>query len=94
VKVTNPQNAGRSGPDPVVVRAQLGEGNWRALTDNGRLQACGINPVEVTPLDLQEAQKVFGRKMDSHYSSNLAKQDWTRYQHLKKIAVILNIQGQ
>jgi hypothetical protein len=24
----------------------------------------------------------------------LAKQDWTRYQHLKKIAVILNIQGQ
>ena len=80
-----------SGPNPEIVRAQLGEGNWRALTDNGRLQACGINPATVTTLDLQEAQRVFGRKMDSHYSANLSKQDWTRYKHLKNIAIIMSI---
>ena len=83
----------KSGPNPDIVRAQLGEQNWQTLTDNGRLQACGIDPAKVTPLEIQECQKVFGRKMDSHYSSNLSKQDWARYQHLKRIAIVLGIQG-
>jgi hypothetical protein len=92
-RIGAPSNA-KGGPDPNVVRAQLGENNWRALTDNGRLQACGINPATVSPVEILEAKKVFGRGMDSHYSSNLSKQDWGRYQHLKRIAVVLNIQGQ
>jgi hypothetical protein len=72
----------------------MGEGDWRALTDDGRLRSCGIDPRNVTQLDLQEAKKVFGRGMDSHYSSNLSKQDWARYKHLKNIAIVLGIQGQ
>ena len=84
----------KSGPDPNVVRAQLGEGQWRALTDNGRLQVCGINPATVTPLDVQEAKKAFGRGPDTHFASNLSKQDWGRYQYLKRLAIVSNIQGQ
>jgi hypothetical protein len=84
----------RTGPDPNVVRAQLGEVQWKMLSDNGRLQACGIQPSSVTPVELLEAKKLFGRGMVSSYSSNFFKQDQARYQHLKRIAVVLNIQGQ
>lgn len=90
-----PVNGSRdTGPDPVVVRAQMGEGNWRALTDNGRLQACNVDPSSVTQADLTEAKRVFGRGTDTHYASDLAKRDFARYKHLKRIAVVLNIQGQ
>jgi len=90
-----PVNGSRdTGPDPLVVRAQMGEGNWRALTDDGRLQACGVNPTTVTQADLTEAKRVFGRGTDTHFASNLAKADFARYKHLKRIAVVLNIQGQ
>jgi hypothetical protein len=97
VKQTRPTlgtNAQPSSLNPEVVRAQMGEGEWRALTDNGRLQACGINPTTVTPVEIQECKKIFGRGMDSHYSSNAFKQDSARYRHLKNIAIVLGIQGQ
>ena len=90
-----PVNGSRdTGPDPVVVRAQMGEGNWRALTDNGRLQACNLDPNSVTQVDLTEAKRCFGRGTDTHYASNLSKQDWGRYKRLKRIAIVLGIQGQ
>lgn len=84
----------RPGLNPEVVSAQMGELDWRALTDNGRLQSCGIDPSKVTDVERLEAKKLFGRGMDSHYSSNFFKQDAGRYRHLKNIAIILGIQGQ
>jgi hypothetical protein len=87
-------SAVRTGPDPNVVRAQLGEDQWHMLTDNGRLQACDINPATVTPLDLSEAKKAFGRGPDTHFASNLSKQDWGRYKYLKNLSIIKNLQGQ
>jgi hypothetical protein len=77
-----------------LIRGQLGEKTWMALTDNGRLQACGINPATVTPVEIKEAKKLFGRGIDSHYSSNAFKQDAGRYRHLKNVAIILGLQGQ
>jgi hypothetical protein len=77
-----------------VVRAQMGERDWYALTDNGRLQACGINPATVTTVEIQECKRLFGRGIDSAYSSNFFKQDAGRYRTLKNIAIVLGIQGQ
>jgi len=77
-----------------VVRARMGERDWYALTDNGRLQACGINPATVTPVEIQECKRLFGRGVDSAYSCNFFKQDAGRYRTLKNIAIILGIQGQ
>jgi hypothetical protein len=97
VKQTRPAvgtNGSPSSLNPDIVRAQMGEGEWRALTDNGRLQVCGINPATVTQVEILEAKKVFGRGTDTHYAANLAKQDWTRYKHLKNLAIVLGIQGQ
>ena len=80
--------------DPHVKRMQMGENQWHALTDNGRLGSCGIDPATVTDVERLEAKKLFGRQMDSHYSSNFFKQSPGRYRHLKAIAIILGIQGQ
>lgn len=80
--------------DPHVVRAQLGEANYRALTDNGRLMSCGVDPSKVGPVELQDAKKIFGRGADTHFASNMMKQDAARYHYLKTIAVVMNIQGQ
>lgn len=82
-----------TGPDPDVVRARMGETNWWGLTDNGRLQVCGVNPDTLTQVDLTEAKRCFGKSTDTHYASNLAKQDWGRYKHLKRIANVLDLLG-
>jgi hypothetical protein len=90
----NPTSNVKVGPDPIVVRAQMGEGPYRALTDDGRLRACGINPANVTQLDRSEAKRAFGKGTDTHFASNLSKQDWARYKYLKSLAIIENYQGQ
>jgi hypothetical protein len=77
-----------------ITRARMGEREWFALTNDGRLQSCGIDPATVTPLVREECAKLFGRKMDSAYSSNFFKQDGGRYHFLKNVAIILGIQGQ
>ena len=71
----------------------MGERDWFALTDNGRLQACGIAPNSVTEVEIQEAKKLFSSGSDSSYASNAFKQDAGRYRLLKNIAVILGLQG-
>src|ERR1035438_433841 len=80
-------SAVRTGPDPNIIRRQLGETTWYGLTDFGRLQACGINPSTVTALDIQEAKKGFARGADTHFASNLSKQDWGRYKYLKNLSI-------
>ena len=80
--------------DPHVVRAQMGEVNWKGQTDNGRLMSCGVDPAKVGSREIQEAKKLFARGSDSNYASNYMKQDGARYKYLKTIAVVLNIKGQ
>ena len=88
-----PNNDVKPVADVSRVRGLMGENSWMALTDNGRLAACGIPPASVTSVELTEAKKIFGRGCDSHYSSNAFKQDAGRYRHLKNIAIILGLQG-
>jgi len=95
VKQTRPTVGSNAQPSAnvEVVRAQMGERDWHALTDNGRLQACGINPATVTQVEIQESKRLFGKGIDSAYSSNFFKQDSGRYRHLKSIAIVLGLQG-
>jgi hypothetical protein len=79
--------------DVAVVRARLGERDWYALTDNGRLQSCGIDPNKVTPLVREECKKLFGRGADSHYANDFYKSNAGQYRNLKNIAIVLGIQG-
>lgn len=88
-----PNNDVKPVADVARVRGLMGETSWFALTDNGRLAACGIPPATVTPLEIEECKKLFGRGCDSHYASNAFKQDAGLYRHRKNIAIILGIQG-
>ena len=88
-----PNNDVKPVADVARVRGLMGESSWHALTDNGRLAACGIPPATVTPLEIQEAKNLFGTGSDSHYANNAFKQDAGRYRLLKNIAIILGLQG-
>jgi hypothetical protein len=88
-----PNNDVKPVADVARVRGLMGERDWHALTDGGRLAACGIPPATVTPIEIQEAKNLFGRGVDSHYASNFFKQDAGRYRHLKNIAIVLGLQG-
>jgi hypothetical protein len=87
-------NTRDNGPDPNVVRARMGEGNWRALTDAGRLKACGVDPASVTEGEIIQARRIFGRGADTHAAVDLSKADFGRYKHLKRIAVVMGLPGQ
>lgn len=79
--------------DVARVRGLMGERDWHALTDNGRLQSCGIDPASVTAVERQQCKELFGRGCDSHHANDTFKADAGRYRHLKNIAIILNLQG-
>ena len=88
-----PNNDVKPVADVARVRGLMGDRDWYALTDNGRLQSCGINPAEVTAVERQQCKELFGRGCDSHYANDFFKQNAARYRHLKNIAIILGLQG-
>lgn len=88
-----PHNDVKPVADVARVRGLMGERDWHALTDAGRLASCGIPPATVTPVEIQEAKSLFGRGADSHFANDYFKRDAGRYRHLKNIAIILNLQG-
>ena len=75
-----------------VARAKLGELEWvHRMTDAQRLQAIGVNPVEVTAETRQTILEIFGPKSDHHRASDLMKADSLRYRTLKEIGRALKI---
>lgn len=89
----NVGNDTRPALDPAIIRARMGENDWHALTDNGRLQSIGVDPATVTGVERQQIKELFGRGCDSHYANDFFKQNAGRYRLLKNIAVVLNLQG-
>ena len=81
-------------PDPNVIRARMGEGAWRALTNDGRLITCGLDPASITAADVAESKRVFGKHPDTNHAVDLAKRDFARYKRLKNIAIVAGYQGQ
>jgi hypothetical protein len=89
----NVANDTRPALDPAIIRARMGERDWFALTDSGRLQSIGVDPASVTGVEKQQIKELFGRGCDSHYANDFFKQNAGRYRLLKNIAVVLNLQG-
>ena len=81
-------------PDPNVIRARMQEGPWRALTNDGRLIACGLDPASITAADIAEAKRVFGKNPDTAHAVDLSKRDFARYKRLKNLAIVSGYQGQ
>ena len=75
-----------------VARAKLGPLDWsHRMTDAQRLQAIGVNPVEVTAETKQTILDIFGPKSDHRRASDLMKSDSFRYRTLKEIGRALNM---
>jgi hypothetical protein len=80
-------------PDSEIVRAKLGPAAWNALTLDGRLTACGIQPSEVTASMREEISEVFGRNANSKRAADLHATRPDHYRKLKSVANILNLTG-
>lgn len=75
-----------------VARAKLGELEWvHRMTDAQRLQAIGVNPVEVTAETKQTILEIFGPHSDHRRASDLMKADSFRYRTLKEIGRALKM---
>ena len=87
-----PNNDVKPVADVARVRGLMGERDWHALTDSGRLAACGIS--QVSAVERQQCKELFGRGCDSHHANDFFKSNAGEYRRLKNIAIVLGIQGQ
>ena len=86
-------NVGNDGQPAIteqIARARLGEAAWMGMTNEGRLQAIGVNPASVTANTKQECQELFGRKSSSAHASNYMKLNGKRYRELREIARVMH----
>jgi hypothetical protein len=90
-----PNNTNVASPtlDPTIVRAKLGEREYWALTDDGRLAAIGVAPGTVTRVDHENIKALFGKHTSSAFASNYQKQSPTDYKRLRAIATVLDLKG-